>query len=179
MVKNALTAINGQILKFVGAAPTKIITDLRNIILYQWDANVGFAERCLLMHVWRNALRQISHVQFSVMGACIKNFMSEEVTSRLTPKTPRGEEENKMEITGNLGRIAYEAYCGHTQWRSLVSGAPLPRWQEATPEIQAAWEAAGKAVDREVCLLSVEAAKLFVQLAFKRKGDEPTPKCGE
>lgn len=44
------------------------------------------------------------------------------------------------------GQIAYEAYCGHTNWKSLVSGADLPQWAEVKPEIKAAWEAAGLAL---------------------------------
>ena len=31
-----------------------------------------------------------------------------------------------------LGQVAYEAYCGKTDWKSLISGAPLPQWEEVT-----------------------------------------------
>lgn len=43
-----------------------------------------------------------------------------------------------------LGQIAYEAYCAMSNWKSLVSGAPLPKWHDVTPEIKSAWEAAGQ-----------------------------------
>ena len=47
-----------------------------------------------------------------------------------------------------LGRVAYEAYCGNTGWKSLVSGADLPQWDALKPEIRAAWEIAAEAVKR-------------------------------
>ena len=43
-------------------------------------------------------------------------------------------------------QLAYEAYCRHTQWKSLVSGAQLPEWVLLKPEIQDAWRAAADAV---------------------------------
>lgn len=48
----------------------------------------------------------------------------------------------------DLGRVAYEAYCGNTGWKSLVSGAALPQWDDLKPEIRAAWEVAAEAVKR-------------------------------
>lgn len=50
----------------------------------------------------------------------------------------------------SLGQVAYEAYVGFSGGKSLVSGATLPTWGESKPEIRAAWEAAGEAVEREV-----------------------------
>lgn len=41
-----------------------------------------------------------------------------------------------------LGQIAYEAYCNHTGWKSLVSGAQLPAWDKLDPVIQEAWNVA-------------------------------------
>lgn len=38
-----------------------------------------------------------------------------------------------------IGRIAYEAYAGSTGWKSAVSGAPLPQWDQQAPAIRAAW----------------------------------------
>ncbi len=46
-----------------------------------------------------------------------------------------------------LGQIAYEAYCNHTGWKSLVSGAPLPVWKDLDKTIKIAWEVAGKAAN--------------------------------
>lgn len=48
--------------------------------------------------------------------------------------------------TKSFGQTAYETYCEQSQWKSLVSGAPLPQWPEVKPEIQDAWEHAGDAV---------------------------------
>lgn len=46
----------------------------------------------------------------------------------------------------NYGKIAYDAYCEQTNWKSLVSGADLPQWDALKPEIQEAWEASARAV---------------------------------
>lgn len=43
-------------------------------------------------------------------------------------------------------KMAYEAYCNHTDWKSLVSGQPLPQWQDVRPEIKVAWEAVVRAL---------------------------------
>ena len=48
----------------------------------------------------------------------------------------------------DLGRVAYEAYCGETDWKSLVSGAALPQWDDLKPEIREAWAVAAEAVKR-------------------------------
>lgn len=44
------------------------------------------------------------------------------------------------------GQIAYEAYCGATGWKSLITGATLPGWLDLRPDVQAAWEASALAV---------------------------------
>lgn len=49
-------------------------------------------------------------------------------------------------MSKTLGQTAYEAYCGATNWKSLVSGADLPQWDATRVEIQEAWEHAGAAV---------------------------------
>lgn len=51
----------------------------------------------------------------------------------LSPR-PVPENGNKMP-----GQLAYEAYCGYTGWKSLVSGAPLPQWEAVRYEIKNAW----------------------------------------
>jgi hypothetical protein len=43
------------------------------------------------------------------------------------------------------GRAAYEAYALVSDGKSLVSGAPLPAWDEQRPEIREAWRAAAGA----------------------------------
>lgn len=45
----------------------------------------------------------------------------------------------------DYGRIAYEAYFKTCGGKSLISGAPLPSYDDQRPEIRAAWEAAGRA----------------------------------
>ena len=49
-----------------------------------------------------------------------------------------------------LGKIAYEAYCESTNWKSLVSGAQLPPYDHLKKEIQMAWSIAGNAVEDTV-----------------------------
>lgn len=44
------------------------------------------------------------------------------------------------------GRVAYEAYCKHSDNKSLVSGVELPNWEETSQPIQDAWRAAATAV---------------------------------
>ncbi len=46
----------------------------------------------------------------------------------------------------NFGKLAYEAYCAKTGGKSLVSGAPLPTWDQQAEAIQDAWHAAAVAV---------------------------------
>lgn len=43
------------------------------------------------------------------------------------------------------GEIAYDAYCEKRNWRSF-NGDPLPHFKQQSPDLQAAWEAAGAAV---------------------------------
>lgn len=46
----------------------------------------------------------------------------------------------------SLGQVAYEAYCASTDWKSAITGAPLPQFGVQAPAVQAAWEAAAAAV---------------------------------
>lgn len=39
----------------------------------------------------------------------------------------------------NMGKEAYEAYCRHTGWKSLATGADLPQWPALKDEIRQAW----------------------------------------
>lgn len=49
-----------------------------------------------------------------------------------------------------LGRIAYDAYCESTGWKSAVSGADLPQFDDTTHTIQTGWILAAQAVAREL-----------------------------
>lgn len=42
------------------------------------------------------------------------------------------------------GRHAYDAYCGHRDWKSF-NGEPLPKWEEVKPDIQEGWILAAEA----------------------------------
>lgn len=44
-----------------------------------------------------------------------------------------------------LGKVAYDAYCETTDWKSAVSGAQLPQFSATSELIQKAWIAAAKA----------------------------------
>lgn len=49
-------------------------------------------------------------------------------------------------VEKNLGQLAYEAYCDHTGWKSLVSGCKLPSWDLLGDGIKAAWEVSASRV---------------------------------
>ena len=38
-----------------------------------------------------------------------------------------------------LGRKAYEAYCLSTNWKSAISGADLPQFDNTPPAVQNGW----------------------------------------
>ena len=44
------------------------------------------------------------------------------------------------------GKVAYEAYFAASDGKSLISGSPLPAWEDQQTCIQAAWNAAAQAV---------------------------------
>jgi hypothetical protein len=66
--------------------------------------------------------------------------------------------------TKTPGRVAYEAYCATTDWKSLVSGAPLPQWSEVKPEIKNAWENAALAARRPVAIQVYNARRALARL---------------
>lgn len=41
-----------------------------------------------------------------------------------------------------LGMAAYDGYRTYSNGVSLISGDPIPEWDDQTPEIRAAWRAA-------------------------------------
>lgn len=51
-------------------------------------------------------------------------------------------------VAVTIGRVGYEAYAGHTGWKSLVSGAALPLWENLSEPIRTAWETAAAAIVR-------------------------------
>lgn len=61
----------------------------------------------------------------------------------------------------SLGQIAYEAYCEKTGWKSLATGADLPRWDKLKLEIQEAWEAAAGAVFQAIRPVEIKASRML------------------
>lgn len=49
-------------------------------------------------------------------------------------------------VRASFGRVAYHGYREFADGRSLVSGAPLPTWDEQSDEIKSAWDAAADEV---------------------------------
>jgi hypothetical protein len=45
-----------------------------------------------------------------------------------------------------LGRIAYEAYCETTDWKSAVTGADLPEFYSTPEAVRTGWIASARAV---------------------------------
>ena len=50
----------------------------------------------------------------------------------------------------SIGQVAYEAYSDRADGMSLVSGQQLPDWDDLSPVIAEAWEAAASAVAQVV-----------------------------
>lgn len=62
-------------------------------------------------------------------------------------KSMENDETPKPETkAADLGRFAYEGYCSYTGYKSLVTGEPLPTWENLKPEIREAWEVAASKV---------------------------------
>jgi hypothetical protein len=51
----------------------------------------------------------------------------------------------------SLGRVAYEAYCETTGWKSAISGAALPPFDKTPDAVQKGWIAAANKVKETVC----------------------------
>lgn len=47
----------------------------------------------------------------------------------------------------DLAQIAYEAYGNARGW-VVFDGSPMPQWDEQSPELKEAWDAAAQAVAR-------------------------------
>lgn len=45
-------------------------------------------------------------------------------------------------------QTAYEAYCKHTNWKSLATGQDLPTWEKLPQNIKDAWCASAHAILR-------------------------------
>lgn len=52
----------------------------------------------------------------------------------------------------NYGKIAYMAYRDSSGGKSLVSGQPIPAWEELPLRIQESWKAAADAVEKAIQL---------------------------
>jgi hypothetical protein len=50
-----------------------------------------------------------------------------------------GEDAELANYSVNLGKEAYEAYCQHTGWKALATGADLPPWAGLNESIRQAW----------------------------------------
>lgn len=49
-----------------------------------------------------------------------------------------------------LARKAYEAYCGQTGWKSAVTGADLPPWDNCPKAVRQGWVAVVEALVLEI-----------------------------
>ncbi len=58
----------------------------------------------------------------------------------------RIESVEEVESDDPLGKVAYEAYCQQTGWKSLATGDPLPAWVDQGERIRLAWGSAALAV---------------------------------
>src|SRR6185369_988934 len=83
----------------------------------------------------------------SVIKAHIAEKQSELVQANERARIGTFDSQGGQVIT--LGQIAYDAYCKARKYVS-VSGERLPHFAEQSPELKAAWEAAAKAVARQI-----------------------------
>lgn len=60
--------------------------------------------------------------------------------------------------TVTFGQIAYQAYYDASSGKSLITGEPLPRWDQVDERIQAAWNWAGMAVIDNIAQLHAQLA---------------------
>jgi hypothetical protein len=58
----------------------------------------------------------------------------------------------------SLGQIGYEAYGDHQYWLS-VDGRAMPAWASVRVDIQQAWQAAARAIMRQVHTAQSEVAQ--------------------
>ena len=45
----------------------------------------------------------------------------------------------------SLDQILYEAYCEKAEWKSAVTGAPLPQWTDCSRSVKDCWWAVAEA----------------------------------
>jgi len=45
----------------------------------------------------------------------------------------------------SLDQILYEAYCEKAEWKSAVTGAPLPQWTDCSGPVKDCWWAVAEA----------------------------------
>ncbi len=72
-----------------------------------------------------------------------------------------------MTDTKPTAQRLYEAYCTSADWRSAISGAPLPQWADATPAVRTHWEVAANAINGA----SVMGLRRFIEERLKQHKD--------
>jgi hypothetical protein len=48
----------------------------------------------------------------------------------------------KTQAEKSLAQILYEAYCESAEWKSAITGAALPQWENAPEAVKKHWGAA-------------------------------------
>jgi hypothetical protein len=162
-----LYAGKNLMLMFAGAENRNLPTPHLTIIrLCQWGVNVGGQRNETLpilrmLKCPRDFLQQANCVLHELSmqrpGDCSEresgqqrrtgkgSHFAVEQTSRVGQQNNLGGNQMTNTVIRNPGQVAYDTYCNHTGWKSLVSGADLPQWKDVKPEIQAAWTEAGLA----------------------------------
>lgn len=105
---------------------------------------------------WKPVLIRCPDCDKMLLKDEIEELIAREKAVAIVPvPEPEKAPEPEPKRTKSLGQIGYEAYCGHTGGKSLISGAPLPLWHEQRSDMGAAWAAVGLAV----ATAALEAAK--------------------
>lgn len=91
-----------------------------------------------------------------------------------------GKENDIMETEESyLGRIAYEAYCETTGWKSAITGADLPQFYSTPLAVQTGWIAAAQAVKKIVNMSNIADKTPDAPNPEPTKGDQKfmCPQC--
>lgn len=73
-----------------------------------------------------------------------------------------------------LGEIAYNSYCEQTDWKSLVSGQELPKFEVLKEEIREAWEASANGIKKHLDNLPVS---VMIKTVESSHGKVISPVC--
>lgn len=162
------------------------LNKIANRIVAESSAESRRAMQTAFECIWPKAVTLLNQVlQEHPVNANWEEFVDSPLDKRYEYFLPEESEKPAPDKVGTPGQIAYEAYCQTTDWKSLITGAPLPQWPEVKPEIKAAWENAAAAARKPVAVKLYEArhaiTRLLVTYRTELKGtwyEDTVKSCG-